>query len=231
MTEGSPVHVGVYEGYTQWARTYETIWNTLIATEEIYSLDLLDSLTGTTALDVGAGTGRYALKLARNRWDATALDANPAMLAVAINAAKKAGLPVRFLEGQIQDGLPAGSGVFDLVVRGLTLCHVAGLQGAMAEIHRVLGLGGHLLVTDVHPDFISAGMPTQFVDGGVTYHLPNEPHIRDDYVEAVQDTGLAVSSVVEVSTKDIPGGFETEFMRDRFPDTNFSLILLAGKPA
>ena len=117
------------------------------------------------------------------------------------------------------------------MVRGLTLRHVAGLQGAMAEIHRVLGLGGHLLVTDVHPDFKSAGMPTQFVDDGVTYHLPNEPHTRDDYVEAVQDTGLAVSSVVEVSTKDIPGGFETEFMRDGFPDTNFSLILLAGNPA
>ncbi len=91
--------------------------------------------------------------------------------------------------------------------------------------------GGHLLVTGVHPDFVSAGMPIQFVDNGITYHLPNEPHSRRDYVEAVQGTGLAVSSVVEVSTKDIPGGFETEFMRDRFPDSNFALMVLAHKPA
>ena len=225
------MRVGVSEGYTIWAETYDTTWNTLIATEELYSLGHLESLTGTTGLDVGAGTGRYALKLARNGWDVTAVDANPAMLGVARSVAGNEGLPMRFLQASIEDGLPADSGAFDLVVCALTLCHVADLQGAMAEIHRVLVLGGHLLVTDVHPDFISAGMPTQFVDDGVTYHLPNEPHTRDDYVEAVQDTGLAVSSVVEVSTKDIPGGFETEFMRDRFPDTNFSLILLAGKPA
>ena len=55
MTEGSPVRVGVSEGYTIWAETYDTTWNTLIATEELYSLGHLESLTGTTALDVGAG--------------------------------------------------------------------------------------------------------------------------------------------------------------------------------
>jgi ubiquinone/menaquinone biosynthesis C-methylase UbiE len=180
MTEGSPVRVSVSEGYTIWAKTYDTTWNTLIATEELYSLGLLDSLTGTTALDVGAGTGRYAVKLARKGWDVTAVDANPAMLGVARSAAGDEGLPMRFLRASIEDSLPAGSGAFDLVVCALTLCHVAGLQGAMAEFHRVLVPGGHLLVTNVHPDFISAGMPTQFVDDGVTYHLPNEPRTRDD---------------------------------------------------
>lgn len=225
------MRVSVSEGYTIWAKTYDTTWNTLIATEELFSLGFLDSLTGTTALDVGAGTGRYAVKLARNGWDVTAVDANPAMLGVARSAADNEGLPMRFLQASIEDGLPADSGAFDLVVCALTLCHVAGLKGAAAEFHRALAPGGHLLVTDIHPDFVSAGMPTQFVDDGVIYHLPNEPHTRDDYVEAVQDAGLAVSSVVEVSTKDIPGGFETEFMRARFPDANFALMLLAHKPA
>ncbi len=76
MTEGNPVRVSVSEGYTIWAKTYDSTWNTLIATAELYSLGFLDSLTGTTALDVGAGTGSYALKLARNGWDVTAVDAN-----------------------------------------------------------------------------------------------------------------------------------------------------------
>ncbi len=40
--------------------------------------------------------------------------------------------------------------------------------------------GVHLLVTDEHPDFVAAGMPTQFVEDRVTYQLINESHARDD---------------------------------------------------
>lgn len=52
------------EGYSGWAKTYDTTWNTLIAIEELYSLRLLDGVGGGNALDVGAGSGRFALKLA-----------------------------------------------------------------------------------------------------------------------------------------------------------------------
>ena len=92
-----------------------------------------------------------------------------------------------------------------------------------------MALDEHLLLTDVHPDLIAAGMPTQFVEGGVTYYLPNEPHMRDDYVQALEDTGLNVSPVLDISTSEIPGGFQTEFMRERFADVNFALIILARK--
>ena len=229
MQQRGPVTLSVMEGYTRWARTYDTAWNTLIATEELYSLDLLSGLHGKTALDVGAGTGRLALKLARNGWNVNAIDANPSMLAVARTAAVDNALPIRFIQAAIEDGLPVDSGAFDLVVCALTLCHVPDLRAAISECHRSLALGGHLLLTDVHPDFIAAGMPTQFVEDGVTYYLPNEPHRRNDYIKAVEDTGLNISTVLDVSTKEIPGGFQTEFMWERFADVNFALIILAGK--
>ena len=89
--------------------------------------------------------------------------------------------------------------------------------------------GAHLLITDVHPDFVSAGMPTQFVEDGVTYHLPNEPHTRDDYLQAVAGAGLALSAVRDVPGCEVPGGFETEFMRKNFGSVNFTLIVLARK--
>ena len=229
MQRREPVKLGVMEGYTQWARTYDTTWNTLIATEELYSLNLLSSLNGETALDVGAGTGRFALKFARNGWDVTAIDPNPSMLAVARIEASNNGLPIRFIQAAIEDGLPIKSGAFDLVVCALTLCHVPDLRGAVADFYRSLAPGGKLLITDVHPDFIAAGMPTQFVEDSVTYHLPNEPHLLSDYVQAVEDTGLKVSTVLDISTSEIPGGFQTEFMRERFADVNFALIILARK--
>ena len=56
MQQRGPTNLSVMEGYTRRARTYDTAWNTLIATEELYSLNLLSGLYGETALDVGTGT-------------------------------------------------------------------------------------------------------------------------------------------------------------------------------
>ena len=183
------------EGYSRWAKSYDSTWNTLIATEELYSLGLLDSLTGEAALDVGAGTGRFALKLARRGWD----------------------------------GLPVEAGAFDLVVCALTLCHVPDLRGAIGEFYRALAPGGHLLVTDAHPDFVAAGMPTQFRENDVTYVLHNEPHTRDDYVQAIAATGLRISTLLDVPGREVPGGFVSELLRENFVDVNFALIVLAQK--
>ena len=221
--------LSVAEGYSRWSAFYDTKWNTLIATEELHSLDIVEGLKGETALDVGAGTGRFTLKLARQGWKVTALDPNSEMLSIAERAAYRESLRIEFVHSPIEGGLPFPAGTFDLVVCALTLCHIPDIRGAVKEFYRALAPGGHLLVTDVHPDFISAGMPTQFVEDEVTYHLPNEPHTRDDYLQAIADTGLSLSTVLDIPGREIPGGFVNEFMRENFNDVNFALIVLAQK--
>ena len=217
------------EGYSRWSKFYDTKWNTLIATEELYSLDMLERLEGQTALDIGAGTGRFSLKLARNGWKVTALDPNSDMLSIAKRAAARESLLIEFTHSSIAGSLPFPSHSFDLVVCALTLCHVPDLRGAVREFHQALIPGGHLLITDVHPDFISAGMPTQFVENEVTYHLPNEPHTREDYLRAITDSGFQISEVLDIPGREVPGGFVNEFMRENFYDVNFALIVLARK--
>ena len=72
-------------------------------------------------------------------------------------------------------------------------------------------------------------MPTQFVEHDVTYHLPNEPHTRDDYLQAVADTGLSISTVLDIPGREVPVGFVNEFIRENFNDVNFAFIVLAQK--
>ena len=224
-----PIKLSVADGYSRWSKFYDTKWNTLIAVEELYSLDMLDGLKGETALDVGAGTGRLALKLAQREWKVTALDPNLDMLSIAERAAARESLPIRFINSSIEQGLSFTSDSFDLVVCALTLCHVPDLRGAIREFQQALVPGGYLLITDVHPDFISAGMPTQFVEHDITYHLPNEPHTRDDYLQAITDTGLRLATVLDIPGREIPGGFVNEFIRENFNDVNFAFIVLAQK--
>ena len=160
-------------------------------------------------------------------WEVTALDPNSEMLAIAECSAARDSLSIDFILSAIEGGLPVPPDTFNLVVCALTLCHVPDLRDAIREFHRALAPGGHLLITDVHPDFISAGMPTQFVEDDVTYHLPNEPHTRDDYLQAITETGLDISTVLEIPGRDVPGGFVSEFLRENFHDVNFALIVLA----
>ncbi len=78
-------------------------------------------------------------------------------------------------------------------------------------------------------DFVAARMPTQFRDNDATYVLHNEPHTRGDYVQAIADAGLCISTLLDVAGKEVPGGFASEFLRENFVDVNFALIVLAQK--
>ena len=163
-------------------------------------------------------------------WNVTALDASPEMLAVARTAAFAKGLRIQFRCTSIDEGLRrTGSNAFDLVVCGLTLCHVADLKWTVGQFNRVLSPGGYLLITDVHPDFVAAGMPTQFEEGAVIYEVSNEPHTRDDYLQAIAGAGLTIRTTLDVPGSEIPGGFRTEYMRQHFTDVNHALIVMSRK--
>ena len=60
-----PCDVSVEDGYTRWATQYDHDANALIVLEEALALPLLASISATTVLDLGTGTGRYAIRLAR----------------------------------------------------------------------------------------------------------------------------------------------------------------------
>ena len=57
-----PIDVTVQEGYSLWSHVYDE-GNALIELEEQRVEPLLAGLRPGRALDVGAGTGKYALKL------------------------------------------------------------------------------------------------------------------------------------------------------------------------
>src|SRR3954469_9134228 len=71
------------DGYDRWAATYDTDGNPLIALEEPHVDALLGDVRGLCVLDVGCGTGRHALRLARAGAAVTAIDFSEAMLAQA----------------------------------------------------------------------------------------------------------------------------------------------------
>ncbi|RFS86258.1 class I SAM-dependent methyltransferase [Actinomadura spongiicola] len=107
---------------------------------EILSAELLRFSVPGAAVDIGAAAGGASRVLAEHGWEATAIDLNPA--AVALARARG----VDAYEGDARY-LPLQSSRFDLALALDVLAHVEDDERAAAEITRVLRPGGTALVS------------------------------------------------------------------------------------
>ncbi|MEW6321828.1 MAG: ubiquinone/menaquinone biosynthesis methyltransferase [Acidobacteriota bacterium] len=107
-------------------------------------------IPGRRVLDLACGTGDLALAAARRGATVTGLDVTHRMLELARAKASQAagsGRAPRFVTGDMM-ALPFPSASFDRVTTGYGLRNVPDLDGALAEIARVLAPGGMLLSLD-----------------------------------------------------------------------------------
>ena len=223
--------VSTQEGYAIWSTTYDSEKNSLIVVEEPHVDALVAPLPITVALDVGAGTGRHTLKLARRGIAVTAIDQSREMLAVAQRAAQAEGVTVDFRLASINDDLPFASGRFDFVICALVLCHVPDLPHANQEFFRVLQAGGYLLISAFHPEAIERGWRTAFRGRAAAYTLPNIHHTRTDYLDALEKSGFTILKVIDALVNEIPDDNPSKAMLRDNLDKTFCLIILAQKAA
>ena len=108
-------------------------------------------LTGTRALDLACGTGDIAFALSRAGALVTGLDITHRMVELAESKNPPSRPRAGFVVGDMM-ALPFPDGHFDVVTTGYGLRNVPVLEGALAEIARVLRPGGQLLSLDFnHP--------------------------------------------------------------------------------
>ena len=124
------------------ARFGGPIGRLLAETQEQVIAGFLSPLTGTTILDVGTGTGRAAIALAKRGATVTGIDASAEMLAVARRRALEARAVVAFIQGDAH-GLTVADRSFDAVVCLRVLMHTPDWRQSLAELcraarHRVL---------------------------------------------------------------------------------------------
>jgi 2-polyprenyl-3-methyl-5-hydroxy-6-metoxy-1,4-benzoquinol methylase len=99
-------------------------------------------------LDAGCGFGSLSVYLAYLGADVTALDVAAQRLTVGRQVAREFDLPVRWIEGSLQE-LPLADRSFDLVVLNNSLCYVVPTPERMVSlvhIRRVLRPGGRVLM-------------------------------------------------------------------------------------
>jgi SAM-dependent methyltransferase len=173
-------------------------------------LDRLPTVAGR-ALDIGIGTGRFAVPMARRGWSIVGVDLSPGMLAQAQKAAQEAGLAERIdlREGDATaiDALPEGP--FEVILAIGVLFHVtspAARAAFVAALARRLAPGGRLLIdTEVDASGGWAGeSPTR------TLTIPDGNPLTLT-VHSARESGEE-SQRAEVSLKGLGSGDEARFL-------------------
>lgn len=104
--------------------------------------DTLAGLSGRV-VEVGAGHGLNFPLYPRSVSELVAVEPEPYLRRLASEAARKAPIPVRVVDG-VAEEVPLESGSADAAVASLVLCHVRDLERAAAELFRVVRPGGEL---------------------------------------------------------------------------------------
>lgn len=139
---------GGIEGYYRWhARIYDaTRWSFLFGREAVLHRVAADGPAPTRILEIGCGTGRNLLSLARRfpQAEITGVDLSAAMLAVAARKAAPYGPRVRLIQQAYNAPLGATAG-FDLVLCSYALSMFnPGFEAAIVAAERDLVPGGGL---------------------------------------------------------------------------------------
>ncbi|MGP3969493.1 class I SAM-dependent methyltransferase [Streptomyces sp. 6N223] len=187
------------EGYRVWSATYDGP-NAAFDYDEPLIAEILDGLPTGTALDAACGTGRLSALLAGRGHRVIGVDSSPDMLARARE---------RVPDGAFHHGdlhrLPVADDAVDLVTCSLALTHVADLRPVMAEFARVLRPGGHLVISDMHPEWVGRGaIPPLRRPDGQPGRLSGYRHLTGDYLRAALPVGLQVRRCEEPVER--PGG-------------------------
>ena len=108
----------------------------LLEDQERVLRDFLGDLSGRQVIDVGTGTGRAAIALARFGAQVTGVDASAQMLDAARKRATQAGLSITF-ERDDAHALPFGAATFDHAVSLRVLMHTPDWRRCLGELCRV----------------------------------------------------------------------------------------------
>jgi 2-polyprenyl-3-methyl-5-hydroxy-6-metoxy-1,4-benzoquinol methylase len=99
-------------------------WNSVIPPEELVSLVRDRKVRPCPTIDLGCGTGNYAMYLAQLRFDVTGVDSSPTAIRIAKIQAKRRGMQCRFVVADLLGDMHEVTGPFSFAYDWEVLHHI-----------------------------------------------------------------------------------------------------------
>ncbi len=185
-------YLSVRRLYQEWATIYDAPTNPLKEAESKVLAGIIGDVTGRKVLDLGCGTGRHAILLARAGALVTGVDFSEEMLAVARK--NSAGLGVTYINAEL--GAVPLEDQFDLVLCSLVLSHVPDLLPVMKEMARLTCPGGKVIITDLRTDHWFR--KTKKIRKFGAYTTDGFKHTLPEYRAAAAASGLGLERLSKI---------------------------------
>jgi ubiquinone/menaquinone biosynthesis C-methylase UbiE len=141
-------------------------------------------------LDLGNGTGRHTVYMAKNGFEVYGFDQSPEAIQSTQKWLSEEGLTAQFMQGDMNKKLPYKDGFFDAVITVKVINHgtITSIKKIAKEISRVLKPGGILFVVVITVKNMAKNWkevePGTFIplDGrekGLIHHFFTEEELRD----------------------------------------------------
>lgn len=151
MSEKADQNARVLDQFSQQAEAYAALVNKAGASAADPLIEALEPRLTDQVLDVGCGSGQFAVAIAPLVGRVVGADLTPAMLDKARVQQQKAGVAnVTWLQAD-SVALPVADGAFDIVTSRSMLHHAADPAATLAEMRRACAPGGRIAVLDLTP--------------------------------------------------------------------------------
>jgi len=186
--------------YSLWAENYDNDRNIPIFLEEKATKSLLKNIKDKKILDLGCGTGRYAIPLAKKGAKVTAVDFSKEMISIAKKKAKENKLNVTFITENITKFVPKLK--YDLIISMLVLDYVKNLGKIIDIFNKASKKGTKVVISNLHHFWIYQARAKYKREVGYTYKDRNYfsdqyLHFPEEYVDLFYKKGFALVKMKE----------------------------------
>lgn len=151
MTNDADHRARVLDQFAKQAESYAALINRSKDTTLPWLLDAIKPMPSDRLLDVGCGTGRFAVSMASLVSNVIGIDLTAEMLSQAKQLQTDANIDnIAWHQGDVTS-LPFNDGEFTLVTSRAMLHHVIEPARVIAEMHRVCAAGGRMMAMDLTP--------------------------------------------------------------------------------
>jgi len=195
----------IKQAYDRWASQYDTNQNKTRDLEATSLRETLNDIHVDTCLEIGCGTGKNTIWLAKHARSLTSVDFSGEMLRKARE--KITSNSIQFVEADITHPWTFAVHRFDLITFSLVLEHIEDLHAIFKKAAGVLRPGGWVYVGELHPFKQYTGSKAKFeTTDGVSVVTCFTHHISE-FIQAA-----------------FTNGFELYHFHEYFDDNNRSSV-------
>lgn len=184
------------KAYDLWSEQYDSNENKTRDLEGIALRESLAEIPFKTCLEIGCGTGKNTEFLVSKADSVAAVDLSSEMLEKAKK--KVTSSKVDFKQADIMQSWDfVDRSDYDLVTFSLVLEHIENLRNVFEKVSKVLAVGGHVYLGELHPFKQYSGSKARFDTADGVQVVPCFNHHISDFVVAAKASGLEMLELKE----------------------------------